>query len=984
MANERSTRAVGFFKNIILTKKGKEMLLSSNNNIDNSIEFNICKFGDGRLLESEIDSATDIKSAWMEQSINTVRIDNSSSVPKLIIEITFSNKDMTEPRVMSELGIFAKDKQSKTHLFAYCLSNVETGEDIEIENDYPTTFKISIISIIDNNTNVTNIIDPDGFLTKEVIELLKESIRNIAFRKIRGTLTDGQSVIQVPQGAELMPISQRATLQIEGEIYFIDRDYTIDVGKNTITLLNPFRFKAGDMYEIIDPLPATYVKEQIQEFIDDFKKLVSDSKIEFSKLVSDSKIEFEKMKDEISLEIDKKLEEVYKEFDEYIEQNKENLKGHSVDMVVENGQDENRGNKYKLIRDDGKDIGEFVAPAGDDGRDGVDGKDGVQGERGLGVVDWVSGDNSTVESPTARLVLEDGSKTPTEIPIPRGPKGEGFKIAETYPSVAEMEADFDTDEVLYGEYVIISSNDDDNAKLFEKTTERFEFIVQMGRNGKSAYESWLSIGNEGTEEDFINFLKPNYVSRLITIQANGDRVYGWFDQEGNQVGEYVTEKGDKGDQGKPGVNWDGTIPEYPDIPTNIPYGTLFELAPGALPIAGWVYANGDTLPKGRYPHLVGVAGFDSRQVPEKSDINIDDMAYTDKRIFEDEVEYWSGESTDSKVLLLKEYRGGTGYRSVKWNYLNSDKVPSSSQTTNGRMVTSDIGTDKENKDFMEVRFDNEYFLHRFSFYKGTDKTTNDKIFIQFKSGDIWTSAVELNPSTDFIPDTDRGVEGEYFYIDLKKYTLSTNNFRIVGYRATSSNMYFCGFRLYAGSEPLEYKEIITLPVAKTTEDRFKIVYVGEPVAESIESMYSYNGRMSLNGEVPIELAINNQLPFYSNGITMSEPQRAKLGYENVYNKELDSWELVKTHRDIEGYYYDIKGELKHLPKPTEWHKWSFVANNWIEDVELKEKAKKELLNSYIELEIKKDKMVQLGLELNDIELEIEAIKKELEKIDGKI
>ncbi|MGL5725179.1 MAG: hypothetical protein ACRCXP_11750, partial [Cetobacterium sp.] len=477
--------------------------------------------------------------------------------------------------------------------------------------------------------------------------------------------------------------------------------------------------------------------------------------------------------------------------------------------------------------------------------------------------------------------------------------------------------------------------------------------------GDSAFEDWLKRNPNGTWEDFMEDIKGPQGEVLYGMSIQeikfhtktpyGDMVYNVIRDDGLIIGQVIAPKGDRGDQGKPGVNWDGTIPEYPDIPTNIPYGTLFELAPGALPIAGWVYANGDTLPKGRYPHLVGVAGFDSRQVPETSDITIDDMAYTDKRIFEDGVEYWSGESRDSEVILLKEVRvtdTGVLARSLNANY--QDQL-GTSNVTYGYMQTLDRETDKEHRDFIEARFNEKYLLHRFSFYGKTDKSINDRIFVQFKSGEIWTTVVELNPSTDFVPDTGRsaGVNyREYFYIDLKKYSLYTNHFRVIGYKKTSANMQFCGFRLYAGSEPLEYKEIITLPIVKTADDRFKIVYVGEPVAESIEeSMYSYNSRMALNGEVPLELAINNQLPFYSNGITMSEPQEAKLGYENVYNKELDSWELVKTHRDIEGYYYDINGELKHLPKPTEWHKWSFVANNWIEDVELKEKAKKELLNS---------------------------------------
>ncbi|MGL5202097.1 hypothetical protein, partial [Cetobacterium sp.] len=165
---------------------------------------------------------------------------------------------------------------------------------------------------------------------------------------------------------------------------------------------------------------------------------------------------------------------------------------------------------------------------------------------------------------------------------------------------------------------------------------------------------------------------------------------------------------------------------------------------------------------------------------------------------------------------------------------------------------------------------------------------------------------------------------------------------------------------------------------------YKLIYVGQPLEIQEPTMYSYNIDNIHNGEVPLSLAIENKIPNYSNGITMSEPQSLRIGYTNKYNNNSDSWELVKTYENQEGYYYDSLGDLKHNPKPSNWVKWDFINNNWIEDIELKEKAKKELLNSYIELEMKKDKMIELGLELNDIELEIEEIKKELEKIDGKI
>lgn len=450
------SKAVGFFKNIILTNKGKELLLSSNNNIDNSLEFTICKFGDGRYTEEEALTATDIKNAWKTQNLNTVRIDNSEDVPKLIIEITFSNKDMQEPKVLNELGIFAKDKQNETHLFAYSLSNIENGEEIEIEieNDYPTTFKISIISKISNNTNVTNIIDPNGFLTKEVIELLKENIRNIAFRKIKGTLNAGQKTITISTD-NLMPLSERLVLNIEGEIYFLDRDYTIDIKSNTITLKEPYSFDKDSMYEIIDPLPATYVKEQINEFIEDFKQLVSNSKVDFNEF-----------KEQLKLEIQNKIDEFYNNLDSYIEQNRENLKGLSIKEIIANGTDENGGNKYNVIREDNTVIGEIVAPKGTQGN-------------GVSNVEFVRIDeNGDTEY---RFVLDNGSKTSTFI-APRGAKGDPFRIVKVYRSILEMQADLNNPEIHVGDMVAIdtgSVEDEDTGKLFVRTNEEFSYLLDL-------------------------------------------------------------------------------------------------------------------------------------------------------------------------------------------------------------------------------------------------------------------------------------------------------------------------------------------------------------------------------------------------------------------------------------------------------------------------------------------------------------------------
>ena len=67
----------------------------------------------------------------------------------------------------------------------------------------------------------------------------------------------------------------------------------------------------------------------------------------------------------------------------------------------------------------------------------------------------------------------------------RGPKGEPFRIAKNYESVEQMLADTSND-VDVGQFVAILSNveDEDNAKVYEKTESGYVFVVDMsGKQG---------------------------------------------------------------------------------------------------------------------------------------------------------------------------------------------------------------------------------------------------------------------------------------------------------------------------------------------------------------------------------------------------------------------------------------------------------------------------------------------------------------------
>lgn len=67
-----------------------------------------------------------------------------------------------------------------------------------------------------------------------------------------------------------------------------------------------------------------------------------------------------------------------------------------------------------------------------------------------------------------------------------------------------------------------------------------EYVEKHGLDGKSAYESWLSLGNTGTEEDFINSLKGSDVkiSKIEPI-VNGQRIYFLYQDNGLEKIDYI-------------------------------------------------------------------------------------------------------------------------------------------------------------------------------------------------------------------------------------------------------------------------------------------------------------------------------------------------------------------------------------------------------------------------------------------------------------
>lgn len=80
------------------------------------------------------------------------------------------------------------------------------------------------------------------------------------------------------------------------------------------------------------------------------------------------------------------------------------------------------------------------------------------------------------------------------------PRGDAFSVAKTYPTIVAMNADYSSSDTSVGDFVMIVSTigDPDNAKLYVKGAERFEFVVDMsGANGVGVQ----SIVKSGTVEN---------------------------------------------------------------------------------------------------------------------------------------------------------------------------------------------------------------------------------------------------------------------------------------------------------------------------------------------------------------------------------------------------------------------------------------------------------------------------------------------------
>ena len=971
---------MSYFNGLILTTKGQEMLLSSNANIDRKITFTNASLGSEKLSPEEIKGATEVKNSWLKFPLNTVRIINDESNYFLRTEIAFTNTGITESKIMRELGIYAKFENEEEVLFAYSTTD-DDGETIPKEDIVPATYKFTVDTTISTETKINQTLNPEGFLTKEVIELLKYYIANIAVQRFKSTLTAGQTIIDInSEGSLLTTLSKRLQLFIGGELYSEGIDYTINIENNTIHLKDEFRFEEGTVFEVIDNLPPGYVKELLDEFfkkanekeLEVLRKLetVQTENIEMIKTLSERISNFLDEKNVTLTEnLDKKIEEFYLNLDTYIEKNKEKLKGKSLYQswldVGNIGSESDFVNAMKIKGDDG-----------DPGK-GIVSTTIREGEGRQRIITILYTDDTTNE-----LIVEDGQSayevwksdgnTGTTTDFFKSLEGRGLEYSWRGTELGvRVKGDV--------EYTFVDLKGDTGGQGPSGGD---------GPPGKGLYEYWLELGNEGTEEDFVNFFKGVGVvdKEFIKIDDAGNYVYKDVYSNGSKSSEYISPRGPRGYTG-------GTIGGEPQPPGGYLYGEIRELVNGSLE-DGWVYTNGGTISKFKYPQM-------STLLPTITGPN---EAYFE---LDENTEY--GGSSNGANTWKYPY-GGTVKISV-------ENPPTSYYESGAYYIIKNVGGCRYGySDRYTGMIPKPYILTlpeplALSFVQinkintegstaveyAPDRNDNGKKNVDWymnieyldEHGE-WNKLKELYNKSDFTPIGGTSVNSIHLFSQTIKST--SFKFSIVDEKSTPNlpnknsalaQLYFIGkLKLGFDKNMAQLTELLTLPDIKDSNGNYKIIYIGQPLEIQEPGVYSYSKDNIFNGEVPLYLAVENKLPIYSEGITMAEPKEATMGYINKYNNELDIWELVRIHENQAGYYYDKLGDLKYIIKPTNYHIWDFNSNIWIEDAFLKENAKKELLNKRIELEIKKDKMIDLEIDTTFIVEEIEVIKRELEKLNG--
>lgn len=453
-----------------------------------------------------------------------------------------------------------------------------------------------------------------------------------------------------------------------------------------------------------------------------------------------------------------------------------------------------------------------------------------------------------------------------------------------------------------------------------------------------------------------------------------------FDSEGNTIvrsvnsrletgQEFVIKRGLRGYTG-------GTI-DTPQAPTSVPFGTIVEWSGEELP-DGWTYCNGGTLKVKNYPFLTGT--FRKITEPRPASFTIESTTNTSQP---SDTNYHIlqfnnfGEKTTIKLektgLNIGSYIYITPY--YVFGYAGNNR----GNSQNGMVTNKYYYVDFEKERYLSyLLMDLKNSQGQYEYGSNGSYWGKQEFLLKFEyfDGTNWQGAFELKSGLDFLVHGTKGLGINHSKAKSNKWRFKVENLKDI-----NSNIVYVGLlSLNFDDEVLQFDDLLQLPTEKDSNNRYKIIYIGQPLDIDGFTMYSYDKKGEITGEIPFSLAVNNELPSYAEGITMAEPQNTKAGYKNVYNNDLDRWELVKTHEDKAGYFYDETGTLKYILAPDVFYKWNKELKTWVLDENLKKIEFEKVAQKYIDICLKLDKAMEMGVILESLEQQKLELKTRLEAL----
>lgn len=240
-------------------------------------------------------------------------------------------------------------------------------------------------------------------------------------------------------------------------------------------------------------------------------------------------------------------------------------------------------------------------PQGERGIQGEKGEQGIQGPQGIQGVQGIQGpkgdtgksayeifaeiegnENKTEEEFVASLkgdkgdtgaqgpkgdkgdTGETGAQGIQGIQGEKGEKGDPFAVVKTFSSIEEMNAGFETDGVLEGQFVMIASSieDEDNAKLYMKASNRYAYVADLsgppGIQGEKGEVGPQGIQGEKGETGSHGIDGKDGVSVVSVAQTttssadHGDNIITVTLSDGTSS-TFTIKNGSKGSQGEQGI-----------------------------------------------------------------------------------------------------------------------------------------------------------------------------------------------------------------------------------------------------------------------------------------------------------------------------------------------------------------------------------------------------------------------------------------------